>query len=111
MGLESIANESASMILSNPPYIPTGVIQSLQPEVRDFEPRLALDGGADGLDIIRSLIADSPRVLESGGWFAVEVGIGQADNVRKLMRQAGLLNVDCRKDLAAIDRVLLGRKP
>lgn len=109
-GLDTLRPESASMIVANPPYIPTDEIETLQPEVREFEPRMALDGGADGLDVIRKIAADSPRVLRSGGWLAVEVGMGQAEATAGLFKRAGLQNVDTRADLAGIGRVVAGQK-
>ncbi len=109
-GLDSIEDAAISVILSNPPYIPTDVIPTLQPEVRNYEPRQALDGGRDGLAIIRTLVTQSPRVLQHDGWLAIEVGLGQAANVMELMLPAGFLNIASRKDLAGIDRVVIGRK-
>ncbi|WP_432822015.1 peptide chain release factor N(5)-glutamine methyltransferase [Trichloromonas sp.] len=100
------------LILSNPPYIPTGDMADLMPEVRDFEPQLALRGGDDdGLAAYRSLAAASARLLHPGGWLLVEVGIGQADAVRRLFEQAGLSELYVRDDYAGVPRVVGGRKP
>jgi release factor glutamine methyltransferase len=83
----------------------------LQPEVSQAEPRAALDGGADGLDVIRRLVAQAPDYLgEAGlGLLALEVGLGQADAVRSLMAEAGFARVEVVPDYAGIDRVIVGR--
>ena len=97
----------ADIVLANLPYIPTSGIASLQPEVRDWEPRLALDGGEDGLDLIRRLIDDCtarirPKLL------AMEVGLGQAAAVADYCGQNGALTETVR-DLAGIERVVCAR--
>ena len=98
------------MIVSNPPYIPTGEFDSLQPEVRDFEPREALDGGVDGLDFYRSIIPDATDHLNPGGWLLFETGIGQAKRVLELFTQTGRFEeLFTAKDPAGIDRVVGGR--
>ena len=98
------------LVVSNPPYIPTADIDGLMPEVRDHEPRLALDGGADGLDAYRLLAPEILRVLKPGGRFLVEIGYDQAGRVEALFRDAGALEVTTTKDLANHDRVVGGRK-
>jgi release factor glutamine methyltransferase len=77
------------LIVSNPPYIPTSDIETLDQEVRNYDPRTALDGGFDGLDIYRALIPASVGHLSPGGWLLVEVGVGQAVDVVQLFRQTG----------------------
>jgi release factor glutamine methyltransferase len=77
------------LIVSNPPYIPTNDIAGLAPEVRDYDPHGALDGGADGLDFYRSLIPAAEEYLNPGGWQLVEVGVGQANLVSRLFIEAG----------------------
>jgi release factor glutamine methyltransferase len=99
------------IVLSNPPYIPSGDIPGLQPEVASFEPRLALDGGADGLDAYRRLGPAAMRLLVSDGLAALEIGIGQGDSVRRMMAAAGLRHIATARDLAAVERCLLFRKP
>ena len=98
------------LVVSNPPYIPTGVIDTLDPEVRDHEPRLALDGGADGLNAYRLLAPQILRVLKPGGRFAVEIGYDQSAAVEALFREAGAVQVTTAKDLAERDRVVQGVK-
>ena len=94
-------------LVSNPPYIPTGELAGLPTEVRDFEPREALDGGEDGLDCIRVLVQDGPEFLSASGFMALEVGDGQASGVAELMRER-LGNVEVHKDYAGRDRIVTG---
>ncbi len=98
------------LVLSNPPYIASAEIETLAPEVARHEPRLALDGGADGLDAYRALLPQIRALLGQGGRFALEVGKGQASAVWALIDQAGLEPIDTRADLAGVDRVVTGRK-
>jgi release factor glutamine methyltransferase len=98
------------LVVSNPPYIPSQDIDGLQPEVARFEPRLALDGGADGLDAYRAIITALPRLLKPGGAFALEVGIGQAESVRALAEAAGLSTGSPKRDLGGIPRVVNGQR-
>lgn len=97
------------VIVSNPPYIETEEINYLMPEVREYEPMLALDGGADGLDFYRKIIDESQKYLKSGGHLLFEVGHNQADEVCKLMEEAGFVDVASVKDLCGIKRVCKGR--
>ncbi len=92
------------LIISNPPYIPAGEIKNLQPEVRDWEPKQALDGGKDGLDYIRKIIAESPKHLKPNGRLMMEFGFGQAGAIEKLA--AGCGQVEITKDYAGIPRIL-----
>ncbi len=73
--------EKFDLIVSNPPYVPAGDINTLQPEVRDFEPHTALDGGADGLDIVKRIISDAPSFLKPGGSLLIEIGFDQSEKV------------------------------
>ncbi|MDH4224528.1 MAG: peptide chain release factor N(5)-glutamine methyltransferase [Deltaproteobacteria bacterium] len=94
------------LIVSNPPYIPAGVVESLEPEVSVHEPRLALDGGPDGLDFYRYLVGFAGRALAPGGRMVVEIGSDQADEFCGLVEQAaGLRVMEIRKDLARRPRV------
>ena len=107
--LAPLAGRRYDMILSNPPYIPTADIATLMPEVRSYEPHLALDGGADGLNIYRRLMADAPALLNEGGAVAVEVGIDEAAAVAALaMAHSRIVRTEILKDLAGIERVVVG---
>ncbi|MEJ0060995.1 MAG: peptide chain release factor N(5)-glutamine methyltransferase [Terricaulis sp.] len=99
------------LVVSNPPYIRTSEIDLLEPEVARYEPRLALDGGDDGLDAYRRIIHVLPHLLKPDGAFAFEVGEGQAEAVWALADQAGLTPLGVRKDLAGKSRVVWGRRP
>ncbi len=107
---EGLADASFDVVVSNPPYIASEVIETLQPEVKDHEPRLALDGGADGLDAYRHLAPEILRVLKPGGLFAVEIGYDQKDAVEALFNDAGAGDVWTIKDLSTNDRVVVGVK-
>ena len=98
-----------SLIAANLPYIPTGEMATLPPEVKS-EPALALDGGADGLALVRRLVAAAPALLASGGALVLEIGAGQAAATAELLRGAGLGDVRARRDLGGIDRVVSGVK-
>jgi len=98
------------VIVSNPPYIPTRALDSLQPEVAWYEPRVALAAGTDGLDYHRRLLNGAPELLKEGGHLILELGDGQADQVVRLAQQTGaFLSLECRKDAAGIDRALVAR--
>ncbi|MEH1858722.1 MAG: peptide chain release factor N(5)-glutamine methyltransferase [Nostoc sp.] len=98
-------------MVSNPPYIPTSTLPTLQPEVVNHEPHLALDGGADGLDSIRHLIEISPSYLRSGGVWLIEMMTGQADAVRELLQNQGsYCKIQIHSDLAGIERFALAYK-
>jgi len=105
-----LADANFDLVVANPPYIPTADIDTLEPEVRDHEPRIALDGGSDGLDAYRLLAPEILRVLKPGGVFAVEIGHDQSNDVEALFRSAGGFNVTTVKDLADRDRVVTGVK-
>ena len=98
------------LIVSNPPYIPTGEIPGLMPEVRDFEPVDALDGKEDGLYFYRIITEKSPEYLTSDGYLYFEIGYDQGEAVSAMMRQCGYTQVEVIKDLAGNDRVVKGRK-
>ena len=101
--------ETFDVIMANPPYIPTGEILSLMPEVRDFEPEKALDGGADGLDFYRKIAGQVKDYLNPGGYVYMEIGYDQGEAVSELMRNAGFTEVEVIKDLARNDRVVKGK--
>jgi len=106
---EPFAGQRFDLIVSNPPYIPTVDLADLQPEVREYEPMTALDGGADGLDYYRTIIPAAPEHLVPGGWLLVEVGIGQAEAVQEMFASAGFTDLFSAKDPSLIDRVVGGR--
>lgn len=95
-------------IVSNPPYIPTGVIPTLMEEVRDHEPVSALDGREDGLYFYREIVEKAGEFLHPGGMLFFEIGYDQAEKVSSLMREAGYQEVTVCKDLAGLDRVVYG---
>jgi release factor glutamine methyltransferase len=97
------------LVLSNPPYIASAEIEDLAPEVSLYEPRLALDGGPDGLDAYRAIIARLEDLLLPGGAFAFEVGRGQADTVNALLAEQGFSPEQPRRDLGGVARVVWGR--
>ncbi|MBS6194721.1 MAG: peptide chain release factor N(5)-glutamine methyltransferase [Clostridiales bacterium] len=98
------------MIVSNPPYIASKELETLMPEVRDHEPRLALDGKEDGLYFYRKIVEQADGYLNPGGWLCFEIGYDQGEALRALLTQAGYEQVEVCRDLAGLDRVALGRK-
>lgn len=95
------------LILSNPPYIPSEEIATLKCEVRAFDPQLALDGGPDGLDAYRAIIAELPQLLGEQGAAVLELGIGQEAAVTEIARERGLVAGEAKPDLAGIPRALI----
>lgn len=102
-------NGRYDVIVSNPPYIASDVVDELMLEVQEHEPRMALDGGADGLDFYHRLLAQAPERLLSGGLLAVEIGYDQREAVMELFREQGFTDVYCDRDLCGNDRVVMGR--
>jgi release factor glutamine methyltransferase len=98
------------LITANPPYIPSAEIETLDADVRDFEPRLALDGGADGLHVMRRLIGQALDYLSPGGLLALEGGFDQAPAVEALLEASGFREIVRSKDLAGVERVVSGRR-
>jgi len=105
-----LQDSSFDVVVSNPPYIASDVIDTLEPEVRHFDPRIALDGGDDGLDAYRHLAPEIMRVLKPGGAFAVEIGYDQKEPVEAMFTAAGGSDVWTIKDLSTHDRVVVGVK-
>lgn len=97
------------LVVSNPPYIPTQQIDTLTIEVRS-EPRLALDGGSDGLLLVERLAAEARGVLAPEGWLAMEIGAGQAEATMNILTSAGYRGVGSRRDLGGIERVVFGQR-
>lgn len=100
---------AVDLLVSNPPYIPSGELAGLQEEVRDHEPRLALDGGLDGLDAYRALASGAGPVLAGDGRVALELGYGQAAAVQALFEAAGFTAVEVSPDLAGLSRIMTAR--
>jgi len=107
---KNVPEEQFDAIFSNPPYIPGADIETLQPEVRDKEPRSALDGGVDGLDIVRSIIGGSVKFLKPPGVLMIEIGFGQSEAVSGLVDTSSWQTPDFLKDLQGIDRIVVAIK-
>lgn len=101
-------NHRFDIVTANPPYIASDEIPTLQPDIREFEPKLALDGGADGLDLVRRIVRGAPEVLAPGGVLAMEIGAGQAPATAELMSAGGFTDVRADRDLGRIERVVSG---
>jgi len=107
---DALGRGCADLIVSNPPYLPSAIVSGLEPEVRAHEPRLALDGGGDGLAVIRRIAASAREALRPSAFLVLETaGGGQAAAVAKLLRAAGFASVAVRADLAGVDRFVAGR--
>lgn len=104
------AGLSFDLIASNPPYIPSVEIDTLSPEVRDYDPRRALDGGPDGLDFYRRLAAEAPDFLRSGGWMLLEFGDGQAEQVCEILVQHNWIVESVEADYSGRPRILRARR-
>lgn len=107
--LDAAEEASLDIIVSNPPYIVSDVWKNLEPCVRDFEPKQALDGGADGLDLIRRLAAQAAAALKPGGALFLEIGFDQGGAVAGILNSAGFRSIEIRTDLAGHDRMVSGR--
>ena len=103
------ATASVDVIVSNPPYIGTRVVDGLPRLIRDFEPRTALDGGPDGLDIIRDLVHDAAIALRPGGWCFLEIGDDQGDSVHAILEDDGFSSIRILPDFAGKTRYAIGR--
>ncbi|MEO8876027.1 MAG: peptide chain release factor N(5)-glutamine methyltransferase [Polyangiaceae bacterium] len=99
------------IVVSNPPYIATAEIATLMPDVRDFEPKLALDGGADGLDLVRRIVSDAAKHLEKNGIVALEIGYDEAERTRGIFTEHGYADIETRRDYGKIERVISARWP
>jgi release factor glutamine methyltransferase len=108
--LSAFRPESFDVVVANPPYVESAVLDALAPEVRDFEPRAALDGGPDGLAAIRELLATGRRVLRAGGYLVMELGAGQGAAARALAARGSWAAAELRSDAAGIERVLVVRR-
>lgn len=104
-----ISGEKFDIMVSNPPYIETDVIETLDANVRDYEPRLALDGGIDGMDYYRRIINQADKYLNSNGLIFFEIGFKQANSTINLLKENGFADINIAKDLAGLDRVISAR--
>ncbi len=110
-GFQPVAGERFDVVVANPPYVRSGDLAGLPRDVRDFEPRAALDGGEDGLSVVRAWTAPAFAVLTPGGWALFEIGAGQGTAAAEIFRDAGFDRVSVTDDLAGHPRVVAGRKP
>lgn len=108
---EPLGDDRFHVIVSNPPYVTTEEVRSLQPDVRDFEPHAALDGGPAGLDIVERIASIAARRLEPGGWVLLEISPEQAESTRAILEGSGLTNSTIVKDVAGASRVVKAQKP
>jgi len=108
--LAPLLGDVVDAIVSNPPYVSTRECEALEPSVRDFEPRLALDGGPDGLAVIRQLVSDAPASLAPGGQLALEVDAARAERAARLVRDGGFEAVTVKDDLFGRQRYVLARR-
>lgn len=106
---EHLKDKKFDVIVSNPPYVSDAEYEELMPEVKNYEPALALKAGADGLDIYRRLVKEAPEHLNTGGTLIMEIGASQAEAVSDLMEAAGFDDIFIVKDLADLDRVVGGK--
>jgi release factor glutamine methyltransferase len=107
----AFAGKRFDVITANPPYIPTAELATLMPDVREHEPRLALDGGEDGLSLVRRIVEEAPSYLEEGGLLAMEIGAGEAPATVALFEARGFTDVRAHRDIARIERVISGVRP
>lgn len=108
---EAIKNHlTFDIIISNPPYIREDVIPSLMEDVKNYEPYIALSGGVDGLDFYRKITKQSLELLEAGGMLAYEIGYDQREDVERILLENKLTDIVCFKDLAGLDRVVIGTR-
>jgi release factor glutamine methyltransferase len=106
---ENIDDRDFDLIVSNPPYVADADLDSLQREVRDFEPKTALSGGHDGLDIIRRIIRGAPKLLKENGMLLIEIGWDQSERVATILKEQGWKNFELLPDLQSIPRIVVAR--
>ena len=103
-------HEQYDVVVSNPPYIRSDEMNGLQVQIKDHEPRLALDGGTDGLDYYRRIITDAKAYLKENGWLCLEIGCDQAEAVSTLLSENAYGNIEVIQDLAGLDRAILAQR-
>jgi release factor glutamine methyltransferase len=103
------SRQAVDVVVANPPYIPRDVLARLPAEVRDWEPREALDGGPDGMTVHRRIVAASPAAFRREGWLVMEMGDGQADLLADTLGAAGFVDVERRRDPGGVERYVAGR--
>jgi len=108
--LQGIFNDKFDIIVSNPPYIKTSVIEELAEEVRAHDPMMALDGHDDGLYFYETITVQAVDYIKAGGWLIYEIGYDQAEDVKEILIRCGFSNIEIVKDLTGHDRVALGQK-
>lgn len=108
MRMDDVVSERFDILISNPPYIRNGDIGGLQKEVRKHDPRIALDGGSDGMDSLRTIIVIAPKLLRPNGRLLIEIGAEQSGEIISLMKEQAFKEIRKHKDLAGIDRVIEG---
>jgi release factor glutamine methyltransferase len=109
--LFSVFENRFDLVVSNPPYIPDGELETLPPEVKNYEPAGALAGGPDGLAILSQIAKDAPQYLKSGGWIVLEMGHDQSERMKVILENtAAYTNIMIDKDLAGIERIISARK-
>jgi release factor glutamine methyltransferase len=104
-------NDKFDLIVSNPPYIAHSEFDSLQVDVKNYEPRQALDGGSDGLDFYRKIVPNAKNYLVPNGWLLVEIGFTQEPAVRQIFEANGFVDIKMLRDIAKLPRVIMGRSP
>lgn len=102
--------ERFDLIVSNPPYISADIIPRLDPEVRDHEPHMALEGGTDGLDFYRRITEEAGEYLKEQGWLCVEIGYDEGDAVSQMFEENGFMEISVTRDYAGLDRVVSGKR-
>ena len=102
-------DKSFDLVVSNPPYVKGSDYISLDRDVRDYEPKLSLLGGEEGIDYIKEIVPQSKRALKKGGWCVIEVGVNQSGRAREMFEEAGFEDISLTKDLSGIERVIKGK--
>jgi release factor glutamine methyltransferase len=107
--LSKYAGEEFDFVISNPPYVGEAEADKVQKQVREFEPKIAVFSGHEGLDIYRRLVPQANEAVRPGGWLVAEIGYSEEENVRNLL--AGWSDIQVTADLQGIPRVVAARKP